>query len=237
MNLAIRTLSSRLRKLSREELLALDPAELAEIARLLTAAKFDKLDERCGKLDLAADGAASEESGPLFWLQNHTLTTDDHWSKKRLCVACGKELLLQTESQCGKCGCSTFKPAPPKAPLPRKSYLRYVFGALLRGDPALFMPKTRDMLLSWSVCGFITHMCMWRPQTFWIAQADKEDKDRRTSPVRAYSLPQFPRLASGETPVRSRHHHGASLEEWQPVPGRTCGRRSDSHPPSPRHVF
>lgn len=159
MNIALQELTSRLAGLTREQLLSLDPEELARADNLLTAAGFDRLDQRCGELAITVESGclrASESSGPLYWLQNHTLTTDDHWQ---------------------------IKGTPAKAPFPRKSYFEWLFGAMakllwqpeLKKD-ALFVPKSRDMLVSWSVMGFITWMCQFRPQTFWIAQSAKEDK-------------------------------------------------------------
>jgi hypothetical protein len=145
------------RRLRPEHMERLSDEELGEIAWLLTEAEHDHMDSLCAQVDVTPGGEASEKSGSLYWLQSGlTMTTDDHW---------------QTTGR------------PHKAPFPRKSYLRFVFGALLRlvANPelqkdVLFIPKSRDMLVSWSVMGFITWMCQWRPQTFWITQADKEDK-------------------------------------------------------------
>jgi hypothetical protein len=136
-----------------------DKEELRELQEKLSAIEYDRLDSLCSRVDLTPveecpnSLSASEKSGALFWLQNLTLTTDDHWQTKQ---------------------------TPYKAPFPRLSYLPHLFGALMRlaafpelKTDRLFIPKSRDMLVSWSVMGFITWQCQWRPQTFWIAQSEK----------------------------------------------------------------
>jgi hypothetical protein len=90
---------------------------------------------------------ASWDKGPLLWLTGHTKTEDTHWMD------------TQTEF---------------RVPLPKKEYLRVVMQYLL-SETALFLPKTREMLMSWLVCGLITWECQWFP-VFWVAQTGKEDK-------------------------------------------------------------
>lgn len=136
---------------------------LSELERLeLERALHDELDERCAMVNLKPiEGCpdyfeASETSGCLFWLQNLTMTTDDHWQTKG---------------------------TPAKAPFPKLDYLRPLFGAMqkllahpeLKRD-SLFVAKSRDMLVSWSVMGYVTWMAQFRPQTFWVCQSAKEDK-------------------------------------------------------------
>lgn len=162
-SLAIQELIDTFRNATPEELVKqFDKEELRDIQEGLSAIEHDRLDELCSRAEVTpVDGCpdcfqASEKCGPLYWLQNLTLTTDDHWQ---------------------------MKGTPYKAPFPRKSYLTHLFGelALLTAKPELrtrrtFIPKSRDLMVSWSVMGFITWMCQWRPQTFWIAQSEKEDK-------------------------------------------------------------
>lgn len=87
------------------------------------------------------------DRGPLLWLTKHTKTEDTHWMSK------SSEFL---------------------APFPRKEYLRVVMSYFL-SETGLFLPKSREMMMSWLVCGFIAWECQWFP-VFWLAQTGKEDK-------------------------------------------------------------
>ena len=154
-------LTSRLRKLDREQLLRLPHDQLAQIDYLLRDAEHDRIDARCA--DLAAEPIkactgfrAREDAGCLWWLQNHTRTHDEHWMAKG---------------------------TPQRAPFPRKSYFPYVVGAFLQPvvQPSpqahvLFLPKSREMMVSWVSCGFIAWLCQFQPNTFFLIQSAKEDK-------------------------------------------------------------
>jgi hypothetical protein len=97
-------------------------------------ARRKRIDEQC-------------KSDPLYWLQNHTATEDEHWLKKG---------------------------TPPVAPFPKKEYLR-VLMPYLQQEEVLFLPKSREMMVSWLVCGYITHLCQWLPHIFYIIQTKKEE--------------------------------------------------------------
>lgn len=97
--------------------------------------------------DKIGEKVANWEKGPLLWLTSHTKTEDTHWMDKG------------TEFQ---------------SPFPKREYIRIVISYLLRCK-SLFLPKSREMLMSWTVCGFIAWMCQWYP-VFWVAQTGKEDK-------------------------------------------------------------
>jgi hypothetical protein len=66
MSTAIQALASRIKKLSREELLSLSPEDAAAIDYTLK-------DARC------AEEVASFEAGPLYWLTNHTKTENPQY--------------------------------------------------------------------------------------------------------------------------------------------------------------
>lgn len=87
------------------------------------------------------------ECGPLLWLTAYTKSEDTHWMAK------GTEF---------------------RAPFPRKKYLQIVMRYLL-SETALFLPKSREMMMSWLVSGFIAWECQWFP-VFWLAQTGKQDK-------------------------------------------------------------
>ena len=90
---------------------------------------------------------SSWDRGPLLWLSGYTKTEDTHWQSK------GTEFL---------------------SPFPKKPYLQVVMHYLLE-SPGLFLPKSREMMMSWLVCGYIAWECQCFP-VFWLAQTGKEDK-------------------------------------------------------------
>jgi len=90
---------------------------------------------------------ASFEAGTLLYLTRFTKTEDHHWSEKG---------------------------TRPVAPFPHKEYLQVLLRELM-GYPVVFVEKSRQMMASWLVCGYITWMCLTRPQVFWIIQSKDED--------------------------------------------------------------
>lgn len=70
---------------------------------------------------------------PLFWLQHCTMTENPFWEKQGL---------------------------PFRAPFPDKSYFNVLFDRF-RKHRLLFIPKTRDMLTSWSAVGWSTHQAQF----------------------------------------------------------------------------
>jgi hypothetical protein len=95
-----------------------------------------------------AQKVANFEAGPMLWLTQYTATEDEHW---------------------------LHKGTPPVAPFPTKQYLAIAMLYLLTSD-TVFIPKSREMMTSWLVCGYISWMCQWLPHIFWILQTEKEDK-------------------------------------------------------------
>ena len=149
-------LSTRLQELTAEELALLPDDELQALDRLLKENIYDHRDSLCSLVALDEKGWASGKSGPLYWLQNLTKTIDDH---------------------------AIAKGTPGKAPFPRKSYLRPLMGELLK--PVLqpspdcyttLFPKSREMMTSWAICGYIGWLCQWRPGTLAVVQTLKETK-------------------------------------------------------------
>jgi hypothetical protein len=84
----------------------------------------------------------------LEWLYHHTQTRDDHWREK------GTE---------------------PYARWPHKPYWEYLFW-ILRKDKRLFIPKSREMMLSWPIIADSVHLCQWNPNTRVVVQSATEDK-------------------------------------------------------------
>ena len=85
---------------------------------------------------------------PLYWLQNRTKTRDDHWREK------GTE---------------------PYARWPDKPFWPWLFG-LLRSERRLFIPKSREMGLSWAVMADSVHLAQFNTNTHIIVQSERESK-------------------------------------------------------------
>jgi hypothetical protein len=111
-------------------------------------AEILEIEENQHLWDLMGQREASFEAGPLLWLTKFTQTEDQHWMAKGTAAV---------------------------APFPTKSYLSVVMKYLL-SEPTIFIPKSREMMTSWLVCGYISWMCQWFPHIFWVMQTDKEDK-------------------------------------------------------------
>lgn len=88
----------------------------------------------------------------LYWAQTWTKTENPHYIEQ------GREFA------------ATF---------PTKSYFRCLFDALERNrseqPPSIFIPKTREMVTSWSVMVYATHRAQWYKSEV-IVQTESEDK-------------------------------------------------------------
>jgi len=88
-------------------------------------------DEEHDRLEaLCREETACFDSGVLYWLTNLTETENPQHEAQGL---------------------------PFRAPFPRKGYFVPLFGAFLKKYEALFIPKSRTMLTSWSAMGFAAH--------------------------------------------------------------------------------
>src|ERR1700731_3490979 len=76
---------------------------------------------------------------PLYWAQHWTKTENPHYIEQGLEFS---------------------------APFPGKSYFRVLFDALAENRsaevPSIFIPKTREMVTSWSVMVYATHAAQWK---------------------------------------------------------------------------
>jgi hypothetical protein len=85
---------------------------------------------------------------PLWWMQHATKTRDDHWKTK------GRK---------------------PFDYLPDLPYFPRLF-EILRQERRLFLPKSREMMLSWAVIGYGVHFCQWNQNTHVIVQSERAAK-------------------------------------------------------------
>ena len=110
---------------------------------------------RLEQLELCREGYQREDgifiSGPLYWAQHYTRTFDDHWKDK------GTE------------------PNPRFPSVEEMPYMPYLFHMLMTSK-RLFIPKSREMMLTWAVMVYSVWSCQTFPQTSVVIQAQKEDK-------------------------------------------------------------
>jgi hypothetical protein len=86
---------------------------------------------------------------PLHWLQNWTETFDEKWREKGL-------------------------PSPYR-PFPTKPYFPFLFQAF-QTSRRLFVPKSRDLMISWAAVGYAAWKCQFFERQHCIVQAQKEGK-------------------------------------------------------------
>ncbi len=84
---------------------------------------------------------------PLYWAQNWTRTENPHYIEQ------GLEY---------------------RERFPRKSYFTVLFKALAE-NPRIFVPKTREMVTSWSVMAYAANRAQWWKAEV-VVQTDSEDK-------------------------------------------------------------
>ena len=124
------------------------PDDPAERQLLLELIQVRQECDRRELWDRMGERVASFDKGCLLWLTGYTQTEDNHWLAKG---------------------------TPPVAPFPKKTYFAALLQIMLE-EMRLFIPKSREMMTSWLVCGYIAWMCQWFPYIEWILQTEKEDK-------------------------------------------------------------
>lgn len=87
--------------------------------------------------------------GPLYWLQRHTKTFDEHWQAKGL--------------------------DSPYQRFPNLPYFPKLFMLFLSAR-RLFIPKSREMMLTWAVMGYAVWACEFHQKTRVIVQCQKQEK-------------------------------------------------------------
>lgn len=94
---------------------------------------------------------------PLYWLRNHTLTENEQWKKEGL----------------------PFKAPFPFKPFPGQNYDYFdVLFEHFKTDDRIAIPKTRDMVTSWSAMGWGTNQAQWQKATV-VVQSLNEDKSKK----------------------------------------------------------
>jgi len=138
----------------------LSPEEQAELYAHLEAEQHDDIIARCSERIVAHD------RGPMWWLRNWTKTENFHWQKQGL---------------------------EPKAPFPYKLHpertahgeqsdwdyldwgMFYLLDSYEKGYD-LYWPKTREMVTSWLVMGYIAWSTQFFPNVQALGQSEKDEK-------------------------------------------------------------
>jgi len=137
-------------------------SELCNRVSKLSLAELSELsgDELTGIQTVLAEAAYNKldakcSRDPLYWAQNYSATENPHWEKQGV---------------------------PFIAPFPNKSYFRPLFNEFAklkhRTPPILFIPKSREMITSWSLMCYGTHRAQWSKAEV-VVQTSKEEKAGR----------------------------------------------------------
>ncbi len=140
--------------------------------RLLEHAEATLELQRRGIEKACKEWVASHRAGPMYWLRKMTATENYHWREQ---------------------GLQPVMPFPYRPFLDRKidlsafpfdheftesdppDYLDVLMGCLLT-TKVLFVPKTREMMTSWLVVGFITWYCQFFEKTEAYSQSESDNK-------------------------------------------------------------
>lgn len=90
-------------------------------------------------------------ASPWYWARHLTQTYDTHWREKGL--------------------------ASPYQSFPDKEYLAAIF-SIFQNSTKLFVPKSREMLLSWLMVAYAVWNCEVFPRTFVLIQSQKDEKSQ-----------------------------------------------------------
>ena len=119
----------------------LSDAELDARVRVRQSVWEDCEEEKC----MEGDGIVP---GPLYWMQNHTKTHDEHWLEKG---------------------------TKPDSPFPDKPYFPWLVWHLMN-DRRQFIPKSREMMATWLLIGYGAWKAQFFPTVQVIVQTQKDEK-------------------------------------------------------------
>jgi hypothetical protein len=161
------TASEVKQKLSREQLAIV----AREYHRRQKQRNNQTVDEACKQW------IVSHKAGPMYWLRKCTKTENYQWKEQKL-EAVAPFPYKPWPRDSGKLTQAMLDALPFSHDLmldDPPDYLDIVMGYLL-STKLLNVPKTREMLTSWIVVGFITWFCQFFPATGWIAQSEDDLK-------------------------------------------------------------
>jgi hypothetical protein len=130
----------------------------------------------------------SHKRGPMYWLRNLTATENYHWQRDGLDPIMPFPFMpfldrkidvsnfsfdhdFGKDGPCEMCGNLGFEHCVP-------DYLDVTMGFLLLKMSELLIPKSREMMTSWIVVGFLTWYCQFFPQTQAFSQSESREKSQ-----------------------------------------------------------
>lgn len=221
----------------KELLQHLDPEERRQLADALEEKQHD------GEVELCREWVVSHKRGPMYWLRNLTKTENYHWREQRL------DPTMPFPYKPWEGRLVDLKDLPFEHDFTADDppdYLDVVMGYLLT-KKFLWVPKTREMMTSWLVVGFITWFCQFFEKIEWASQSEDDNKAqglikygnilytnqpewlrKRFSLLRGdegtlhkiewANGSSFIAMPSGERKLASRHPYGYFLDEAAHIP-------------------
>lgn len=132
----------------------------------------------------------AHDAGPMYWLRNLTKTENYQWKEQGLQPTAPfpykpyplemyRERCKMSHAHslegCCQASLDSLPFAHRLSPANLPDYLDLLVGYLMV-EKEIYVPKTREMITSWSVMGFITWFCQFYEKIGWIGQSEKDDK-------------------------------------------------------------
>jgi hypothetical protein len=117
----------------------------------------------------------SGKAGPMYWLRNWTATENFQWKEQGLQPLAPFPHRPYLDRQIDLSLLPFEVGEDVKSGGHRLDYLDIVMGYLLV-TKSLFIPKTREMMTSWVVVGFITWFCQFYEKIEWLSQSEMDEK-------------------------------------------------------------
>lgn len=122
--------------------------------------------------DLCKEWVISHKRGPMFWLRNCTKTENYQWKEQGLLAEMPFPYRPYTDRKIDL----SLLPFPHDFTADDPpDYLDIIIGYMMVSKE-LWIPKTREMLTSWAVVGFITWFCQFSEMIGWIGQSEDDLK-------------------------------------------------------------
>ncbi len=143
--------------------------------RLLQQAEAKLELQRRGIDRACKEWVISHKRGPMYWLRNLTKTENYHWQEMGLLPEMPfpyeplTDYTVDLEALRREFPHEFTEDDPP-------DYLDVIMGYLLQKKQQLYIPKTREMMTSWLVVGFITWYCQFREKTQALSQSESDIK-------------------------------------------------------------
>lgn len=179
--------------------------ELAELEALLEQEEAERIDALC------SEKIISHKRGPMFWLRNYTATENKQWQAQGLKAVA--PFPLKPHNVEIDLDALPF-PNDFKDTGEKPDYLDIVCGYLLTEDE-LWIPKTREMMTSWLVVGFITWHCQFHDSIEWVGQSEDDSKAMGLIEYSNTLYKNQPEWLKRLHPLKSRKDEGTQHEiEW-----------------------